>query len=88
MTSRTELYTGPFPRGRHSHRCRGCVQRGQVNSVACYKSKCTKPQTVDSCAWCNPSQIAKRPETLAVECEQFDRMPLPARIQGYPIKTK
>lgn len=49
---RTDPYTGPFPRKRHSHRCRGCEARGQYNAVACYKSQCAKPQLVVSCSWC------------------------------------
>ncbi len=49
---RSQSYTGPFPRGKHSHRCRGCETRGQFNAVACYKSKCTKPQLTATCEWC------------------------------------
>lgn len=50
---RTEPYTGPFPRKRHSHRCKGCeVTVGQFNAVACYKKHCTKPQLVETCEWC------------------------------------
>lgn len=49
---RTQPYNGPFPRGKHSHKCKGCEERGQVNAVACYKSKCTRPQLVATCDWC------------------------------------
>ena len=49
---RSMPYAGPFPRGRHSHKCKGCETRGQYNAVACYKSKCTKPQLTATCAWC------------------------------------
>lgn len=57
---RTEPYTGPFPRKRHSHRCKGCEQRGQLNAVACYKSRCTRPQLTETCAWCKPAQHIDR----------------------------
>jgi hypothetical protein len=49
---RTDPYDGPFPRKRHSHKCKSCVARGQYNSVACYKSHCTRPQLTDTCSWC------------------------------------
>lgn len=49
---RTDTYTGPFPRKRHSHRCKGCEKRGQYNAVACYKSQCCKPQLSETCSWC------------------------------------
>jgi hypothetical protein len=49
-----EPYTGPFPRKKHSHKCLGCVPRGQLNAVACYKVHCTKPKVTDTCEWCNP----------------------------------
>ena len=49
---RSRPYAGPFPRGKHSHHCRGCESRGQINSVACYKSKCTAPQLTATCSWC------------------------------------
>ena len=52
---RTDSYTGPFPRKRHSHRCKACETRGQINSVACYKSRCTKAQLVEHCGWCGPA---------------------------------
>lgn len=45
---RTDPYTGPFPRKRHSHRCLKCGG----NSVACYKAQCTKPQTIAQCKYC------------------------------------
>ena len=45
----TDPYTGPFPRSRHSHRCKECG-----DAVACYKSKCTLPQRVELCGWCKP----------------------------------
>jgi hypothetical protein len=48
---RSQPYTGPFPRGKHSHKCKGCEQRGQY-AVACYKSKCAKPQLVATCEFC------------------------------------
>jgi len=49
---RSQPYNGPFPRKKHSHHCRGCESRGQINSVACYKTKCTRPQLTATCAWC------------------------------------
>ena len=55
---RTDPYTGPFPRGRHSHRCLRCGE----NAVACYKSQCTRAQTEETCSWCehrNPQPKAK-----------------------------
>ena len=51
---RSRVYAGPFPRGKHSHHCRGCEGRGQLNSVACYKSKCRCPQLTATCSWCEP----------------------------------
>lgn len=51
---RTDPYTGPFPRKRHGHRCKGCEKRGQLNPVACYRQHCTRPQTTESCPWCRP----------------------------------
>ncbi len=45
-------YTGSFPRGKHSHRCKGCQERNGQGAVACYKAKCTKPQLVATCEWC------------------------------------
>ena len=55
---RTDPYDGPFPRKRHSHKCTGCEKHGQHNAVACYKSKCTRPQKVSSCGWCQTSPTA------------------------------
>lgn len=49
---RTEPYNGPFPRGKHSQRCAGCVLFGQYNAVACYKQKCTIPQLTSVCVCC------------------------------------
>lgn len=49
---RTEPYTGPFPRGKHSHRCANC---NDGRAVACYKTQCTRPQLTDTCGWCRPS---------------------------------
>ena len=49
---RSMPYTGPFPRGRHSHKCRGCEHKGQFNAVACYKSQCRKPQLTATCEYC------------------------------------
>ena len=54
---RTDPYTGPFPRKRHSHHCKGCEARGQINAVACYKQGCARPQTTEKCSWCNPSPL-------------------------------
>jgi hypothetical protein len=45
-------YHGPFPRGRHSHKCcESCRLRG-FRSVACYKTRCTKAQAPDICGVC------------------------------------
>jgi hypothetical protein len=49
---RTDPYTGPFPRKRHSHRCKGCEAHGQYNAVAFYKQRCTCPQLTEACSWC------------------------------------
>jgi hypothetical protein len=50
---RTDPYSGPFPRKRHSHRCKGCEAKFyQLNPVACYKQHCTKPQLLRTCSWC------------------------------------
>lgn len=45
---RSEPYNGPFPRGKHSHRCLQCGG----NAVACYKAQCTVPQTTGNCKYC------------------------------------
>jgi hypothetical protein len=37
----------PFPRKKHSHRCRICGQ-----GVYCYKTHCQLPQRIDACANC------------------------------------
>jgi hypothetical protein len=52
---RTDSYTGPFPRKRHSHRCKGCESFHQYNAVGCYKAHCSKPQLTETCSWCRPS---------------------------------
>jgi hypothetical protein len=49
---RSMPYTGPFPRGKHSHRCKGCETRNNQGAVACYKSQCTRPQLTATCSWC------------------------------------
>ena len=51
---RTDPYSGPFPRKRHSHRCLGCAERPYASdrAVACYKSHCTMPQLVFECSYC------------------------------------
>jgi hypothetical protein len=56
LPQREQPYTGPFPRKRHSHRCAGCVRRGQLAAVACYKTQCASPQLTQSCAWCAPTR--------------------------------
>jgi len=63
---RTEPYSGPFPRKKHSHRCKGCEQKFyQLNAVACYKSHCTKPQLVETCSWCAPLEHAENSHAVA-----------------------
>jgi hypothetical protein len=48
-------YTGPFPRGRHSHKCCESCRHRSFHSVACYKARCSKGQTPDICGVCrNP----------------------------------
>jgi hypothetical protein len=57
-------YTGPFPRGRHSHKCcRACGLRG-FRSVACYKARCTKGQAPDICGVCRSPLDARTLPTL------------------------
>jgi hypothetical protein len=52
-------YTGPFPRGRHSHKCcESCRHRG-FRSVACYKAQCSKGQTPDICGVCRSPMDAR-----------------------------
>lgn len=58
----TASYAGTFPRGRHSHRCQTCGE-----AEYCYKTKCTKPQKIEVCTWCNPRQIAR--EIVSAVCE-------------------
>lgn len=48
---RAQPYAGPFPRGKHSHKCLKCETRGRYNAVACYKSKCTRAQLTSTCEW-------------------------------------
>jgi len=38
-----------LPRKKHSHRCMACG-----SAVYCYKTRCTKPQRIELCAWCRP----------------------------------
>ena len=40
-------YSGPFPRGKHSHRCQKCGQ-----ATYCYKTGCKLPQKIQKCRWC------------------------------------
>jgi len=49
---RSQPYAGPFPRGKHSHRCKGCEARNGQGAVACYRAKCTRPQLTATCSWC------------------------------------
>jgi hypothetical protein len=49
---RAQSYAGPFPRGKHSHKCAGCEQFGQYHAVACYKSGCARPQLTATCSYC------------------------------------
>lgn len=44
---RTEPYAGPWPRGKHSHRCASCG-----DAVACYRPHCTRAQLTSVCPWC------------------------------------
>ena len=48
VKKREQPYGGPFPRGKHGHRCKACGG----NAVACYKSQCTKAAGVETCTWC------------------------------------
>lgn len=50
--SKTEPYTGPFPRGKHSHTCRSCKRTRGQGAYACYKANCTKPQSMVNCEIC------------------------------------
>ncbi len=50
--SKTAPFEGPFPRKRHSHTCQTCKGRQGQRAVACYKQKCTKPQSVKDCIFC------------------------------------
>ena len=52
------MYTGPFPRKRHSHTCVECKKRVNQGAVACYKAKCTLSQRIDSCDYCRPLQAS------------------------------
>lgn len=45
---RSEAYTGPFPRKRHSHRCLRCGG----NAVACHKAQCTVAPVTGTCKYC------------------------------------
>jgi hypothetical protein len=40
-------YPGPFPRGKHSHRCKACGEGSR-----CYKAQCRQPQKLDLCEYC------------------------------------
>ena len=53
---RSEPYSGPFPRPRHSHTCAHCKRHKGAGAVYCYKARCTKAQLVDRCQWCEPLQ--------------------------------
>jgi hypothetical protein len=59
---RTDVYAGPWPRKRHSHRCEGCARRGQLNAVACYKARCARPQLTAQCALCRAASATSAPK--------------------------
>lgn len=54
--NRTETYTGPWPRKRHSHTCVTCKRDRDQGAVACYKSRCALPQQTESCECCRTLQ--------------------------------
>lgn len=45
-------YTGSFPRKRHYHVCETCRARGKSNGVNCYKQRCVRPVSQETCGWC------------------------------------
>jgi hypothetical protein len=61
--NRTETYTGPWPRKRHSHTCVACKRGRDQGAVYCYKSRCALPQQTESCECCRPLQpsVTHRP---------------------------
>lgn len=52
-------YAGPFPRKKHSHRCKTCGQ-----GTYCYKARCTKPQRVEQCFWCMRTNAEKKKDLI------------------------
>lgn len=65
VDARREVYTGPFPRKRHYHRCPECKGRGS-NGVNCYKQRCTDPVLLPhTCGWCRPVVAPARTNTSA-----------------------
>lgn len=77
-----ETYTGPFPRGRHSHRCMGCANRGQIAAVACYKKHCTTPQRIEYCSWCRPALGGKHSELTESTTHHLDATANPNPTKG------
>jgi hypothetical protein len=65
--NRTETYTGPWPRKRHSHTCVACKRGRDQGAVACYKSRCALPQQTESCECCRTLQpsVTYRPAAPA-----------------------
>jgi hypothetical protein len=75
---KTEVYTGPFPRGRHSHTCASCKRLRNQGAVYCYKSQCTLPQSTETCRCCSPVSQAPAPAWAHVssarpECPEVAR---------------
>lgn len=65
-------YSGPTPRGKHSHKCNGCKKAyGQVAAVACYKKNCTAPKLTDSCSHCK--SVKNEAEKLTPTVADKDR---------------
>lgn len=54
MTTKTAPYSGPWPRKRHYHRCETCWRTRKQGAVYCYKGKCSRPLSVESCECCRP----------------------------------
>jgi hypothetical protein len=76
--NRTETYTGPWPRKRHSHTCVACKRGRDQGAVACYKSRCALPQQTESCECCCKLQPSVTYRPAAPAAAEPARAHLPA----------
>jgi hypothetical protein len=80
--NRTETYTGPWPRKRHSHTCIACKRGRDQGAVYCYKSRCALPQQTESCECCRTLQPSAtyRPAAPVAAALEVPPAPEPLRF--------